>query len=177
MRSLPLVRVAAAALAASLATSIALAKPAVVADPNESRGALDIHRTSASPRSHGKVVRHTIATYDWWRSTYLRGAGPKRYVCFYIWDEHGKPRPGRQDFQMCASYSRGQLRASVTKVKTSATRAVSVHRPGLRKIVFDLPRAKLGLGAYHWLAATRDGGIRSFDIAPDSGPRRQRRPR
>lgn len=178
MKNSPLALAGAAALAVGLSAGAALAAPDVVKDPNDTKGKLDIRLASSNPQPDG-TVDHTITTYTRWKSTYLRGAGPDRYVCFYLWDENGPPKPGEHDLQMCASYSRGKLRGAATRFvngRSLQTTQVPVSRGGRKKITFHMPAEELSLEDYHWLAVTRDGAsINQFDIAPGKGPRKETR--
>jgi hypothetical protein len=138
-------------------------------DPRDAgRSRLDIKNVAAGVIDD--KVRFTLTMHRDWPSTLLRRTGADRYVCFYVWREGRQPLPGRQDIQICASYS-GRLRAQAFDRTANKMTPVRVRRRRADGIQFTVPITLIGGRTMHWLGVSKDGRTgKGFDIAP-RGPR------
>lgn len=157
-----------ATLAAVLAVPAHAASFADGRDAGTSR--LDIKSVAAG--IVGDRARFTLMTHRSWASSFLSATGANRYVCFYLWRAGKQALPGKQDIQVCASYSGGRLTARAFDVASRTATRVTVRRRRTTGIQFEVPTALVGGDHLNWLGASKDGRTgKGFDIAPRS-PRR-----
>jgi hypothetical protein len=144
-----------------------------VTDGKDAAGSrLDLKSVTAG--ASGDRVVLTLRTHRKWKTSLLANGGSKRYACVYLWSP-GSDTRAQGDFQVCASVKNGKLRPSVYSKAAGSTVATetAVSRAESRGLRYTIPASLLGSGStYSWLAGSKDGGKASFDIVPNSGPRR-----
>jgi hypothetical protein len=138
-----------------LLSSSAIANSVTVKDNWNTRANLfDIEEVTAGHK--GDVLRHTITTYHPWRTSELQSRRKRpRAICIYVWRK-GRAS-GKQDYEICARYRKGKLRAAVWKVRPKRKHAgrAGVTRFDQNSISFTFDSSQIESPLlYRWQAVT-----------------------
>jgi hypothetical protein len=113
----------------------------------------DIKQATAG--HNGSLLQHTVRTYRTWKSKELIStADEPRDICIYIWRAKSDPEE-QQDYQVCAHFEKGKLRASMFHVRPPRrkTGAARVLRHDLHSITYTFQKRSIGNPRrYQWQA-------------------------
>jgi hypothetical protein len=154
------------ALIRPLGLALAIVVPVVVATAsadtqvvndgrNTSANLFDISRATAG--HNGSLLQHTVRTYRTWKSKELVSTDDEpRDICIYIWRAKSDPEE-QQDYQVCAHFEDGKLKASVFHVRPPHRRTGSVRvlRHDQHSITYTFAKRAIGNPQrYQWQAVT-----------------------
>lgn len=115
----------------------------------------DIKQTTAG--HNGSLLQHTVRTYRTWKSKDLVSTEDEpRDICIYIWRAKSDHEE-QQDYQVCAYFEAGKLKASVFHVRPPRrkTGSARVLRHDLHSVTYTFQKKAIGNPQrYQWQAVT-----------------------